>query len=267
MIFVSRFITISFLLFLLCPAHVLGQSGQETTQEAPKEEEQKVDSSWVEKLSGPANQTPTPTPAAEKKPEELTPAEKLALEEKSKAQDEAAQKELIELDKIIKEKGSQALITDPTLAKRMLKVFSKRKGKGKEAKSLSPFAQVSESEIEAMILLRSQGTPAQDLLIKYPKIVTFIVRFFKSEEAFIGLIKIASQDKKLKLYAGTVVFLILFSFLLNMMGNRKSPFWKRFLRKIFLTCFITSLQFVAIYLFFGNELQPTIDIAKQVFLN
>jgi hypothetical protein len=262
MVFASRFLI--FLLFvLLCPGLVVGQSGTDSSNP----EEQKVDSSWVEKISGPGNETPTPTPDPEKKLDELTSAEKEDLQKKEAAQDEAAQKELIELDKIIKEKGSQALITDPTLAKRMLKVFSKRKTKGKDSNNLSPFASVPESEIESMILLRSQGTPAYDLLKKYPKIVTFIVRFFKSEQAFIGLIKIASQDKKLKLYSGTVVFLILFSFLVNMMGNRKSPFWKRFIRKIIVTFFITSLQFVALYLFFGEELQPTIQIAKEVFLN
>jgi hypothetical protein len=262
MVFASRFILILFIV-ILCPGHVLGQNGSDLSTA----DEQKVDSSWVEKISGPGNETPAPTPPPEKKFDELTPAEKEEIQKKERTQDEAAQKELIELDKIIKEKGSQALITDPTLAKRMLKVFSKRKTKGKDSNNLSPFASVPESEIESMILLRSQGTPAHDLLKKYPKIITFIVRFFKSEQAFIGLIKIASQDKKLKLYSGTVVFLILFSFLMNMMGNRKSPFWKRFLRKIFITCLITSLQFVALYLFFGDELQPTIQIAKEVFLN
>ncbi|MFZ4714338.1 MAG: hypothetical protein ACOYL6_11515 [Bacteriovoracaceae bacterium] len=244
-----------FFFFLLGPIQVMGQ----------EEEAKKVDSSWVDTISGQSNPTPKPevTPETTIDVSKLTPEQKAVLAEQLKLQDAANDSEMAELDRLIKEKGARSLITDPAMAKKVVKALSKNKGKN--AKPLSPFAAVPEAQIEALIFKQAEGTPAFDFFKSHPKFVTFIVRFFKSEEAFFGLIKIASQEKKLKLYAGTFVLLTLLSFLFNMMGSRKAAFWKRLVRKIILSILITFLQFVSLYLFFGEELQPTINIAKQVF--
>ncbi len=237
-----------FCLFIIVLSFSLGPSWAQTETPTPEPEATLPEKSWNEKIAtGVETPVPTPEPSA-------TPV----MDENAKMQ-----QELMEIDQEVKAKGTHVLITDSALAKKMLKALSRNKGKN--GKPLSPFATMQESEIEGMLLKQSAGTPFASILKDYPKIATFIVRFFKSEDAFLGLIKIASQDRKLKLYFGTFIFLALLSLLFNLMVSRNAPFWKRFLRKLGISLFITCLQFGAIYFFFSDELAPTIKIAKEVF--
>lgn len=172
------------------------------------------------------------------------------------------QKDLVELQKELQQNGAASIMSNPDIAKKAYKVFSKTKNT-----PLSPFAQMTEEGIRDLVLKQTKGTPAYQYLVDYPKIITFIFKFLKSEDAFLGLLKIATQDRKLKLYLGSFIFLVLLSFLLNMMIGKNNPFWKRLLKKLFISLFILSLQVVSIYFFFGSELAPTFNIFKEVFFH
>jgi hypothetical protein len=173
---------------------------------------------------------------------------------------EEIQKELIDLQKELQAQGATSIMSNPDMAKKAFKVFSKTKNT-----PMSPFANMTEEGIRTLVLKQAEGTPAHQYLIQYPKLITFIFKFLKSEDAFLGLLKIATQDRKLKLYLGTFIFLVLLSFLLNMMIGKNNPFWKRLIKKLFISIFILSLQAVSIYFFFGSELTPTFNIVKEVF--
>lgn len=205
---------------------------------------------WNEKLAGMA-----PKPVVKKAALEEDTA---ALEAETKKMEQ----ELAEVQKELSEKGASAILTNPEFAKKVINAMSGGKnGKGMK----SPFAGVSDDEIKNLIKLRVKDTPVEQFLIDHPKLLEFIVRFFKDDKAFLSIMKIPTQEKKLKIYLAVVVFLILLSFFFNLVGSKKSPFWKRLLRKLVVTIFILCCQFAAIYYFFSAELEPTIKIAKDVF--
>lgn len=218
---------------------------------APEVEAEVEDTrTWNEKLAGVKGSAAAPKKELE--------AEVKALEEDTKKMEQ----ELVEVQKELQEKGASAIITNPEFAKKVMKAMSGGKNL-KDAKS--PFAGVSDDEIKNLIKLRVKGTPLESALIDYPKVLEFVVRFFKDDKAFLSLMKISTQERKLKIYMAVVVFLILLSFLFNLMGSKNAPFWKRLLRKLVVTIFILCCQFGAIYYFFAEELEPTIKIAKAVF--
>lgn len=222
-----------------------GQAAEEATPTpAPEDEDTRT---WNEKLAG-IKAAPKAAKPAGPTPEEL------------EAETKRMEAELAEVQKEIQEKGPTAIITNPEFAKKVMRAMG---GDKKNAKS--PFAGVSDDEIKSLIKLRVQGTPISQVLIDYPKTLTFIVRFFKDDRAFLSLMKISTQEKKLKVYMAVVIFLILLSFLFNLVGSKTAPFWKRFLRKLVVTIFIMVCQFGAVYYFFHEELDPTIQIAKSVF--
>lgn len=209
--------------------------------------------SWNEKVAGvPDNRS------KKAKPTEAQDAEALEVETKQMAKD------LAEVQKELQEKGPTAILTNPEFAKKVMKAMGGGKT-GKDAKS--PFAGVSDDEIKSLIKNRVVGTPIEQVLIDHPKILEFVVKFFKDDRAFLSLIKISTQEKKLKLYMAVVVFFILLSFLFNLIGSKNAPFWKRVLRKILVSVFILCCQFGALYYFFSEELAPTIQIAKTVFFS
>lgn len=157
-----------------------------------------------------------------------------------------------------------ALFTNPELSKKMIKVLG---GKGKNGEGFKgPFASMTDEGMRRLILENVKGSKLSEYITPDSKLMSFIVKFLKSDEAFLGLLKIPQNEKKSKMYFATFVGLILLSFLLNLMGSKNSPFWKRLLRKLAITGIIMCCQFGALYFFFSEELGPTIEIFKSVFL-
>lgn len=130
--------------------------------------------------------------------------------------------------------------------------------------SKNPLAHMSEEEIRQMVLVQTSGKKSGEFLKENPKFLDFLVKWFRDDKALPALAEIMNKPKKVKYYGYYVLAIFILSFLIGLKASDKSLF-KKLMFKLTISFGVMVCYFIGFYLFFREELSPTVDIIKQVF--
>ena len=120
---------------------------------------------------------------------------------------------------------------------------------------------ISETDLKNIILSNQKAHPLFEFISKHPKLLLFVIRLLKDDQALLSLVDITNQKKKIY---GYLVFLVL-SMLLNHLVKIKiikniESMMKRFIVHIFRIIFFIALRFSVFLLLFYAALKPSIAI-------
>jgi len=126
---------------------------------------------------------------------------------------------------------------------------------------LAPIRKMSETDLKNIILSNQQAHPLFEFMSKHPKLLLYVIRLLKDDQALIKLVDVTNQKKKIY---GYLVFLIL-SMLLNHLIKIKiikniESIMQRFFVHIFRIIFFISFRFTVFLLLFYDSLKPSIAI-------
>ena len=123
-------------------------------------------------------------------------------------------------------------------------------------------------QVKAFLIEKVNGTFAEPVFEKFPKLYDFIEELLLDEEAIVSLYSISADKTRLFHFALAMLATFIFAFLLKRFHNRGDSlnFFSALFKWIFRLCLIFSLRIGVFYYFFHKEIQPTIDIFKKTLL-
>jgi len=133
--------------------------------------------------------------------------------------------------------------------------------------ALGPLQSLSDKELEARFIEASKQSKFYPYIEKFPKSIVFGARLIKDKEAIPSLVQIV-EDKKRLITCGAILILSIFVGLTlkKLFHSDKRSFLGViffFLLRVYLMLF---LRIGIIYYYFSNELKPTVEVFKKVFL-
>lgn len=128
----------------------------------------------------------------------------------------------------------------------------------------NPFSEVPAPELRALVSARLNGIPFGKMLDNNPKLMDMFVELLRDKKAIPSLLSLINKPEKVKQFGIFALAVFVMVFILNLF-NSKGNIFKRILIKmsIGLTAFTCNL--VAIYVIFGEEIQPTLNIVLKYF--
>ncbi len=140
--------------------------------------------------------------------------------------------------------------------------------KSKEAnENLAFLRQQSEEDVIKILQDSYKKTTLASLLEKHPRLALFLARALRDEEALPALFKMATDRRRLVIFAAVNIAIIIFSFLWRRRIKRNSDLkfwgrWKKQLRRILLVK-VAQLGFFIYY--WNSELAPSWRIFRTTF--
>jgi hypothetical protein len=126
----------------------------------------------------------------------------------------------------------------------------------------NPFSKMSKDEVKSMLLVQVEGKAVGKILKNNPRLLSGVVDWVRHPTALPQLMGIANEPKKVKYYGILVVFVFLVSFILNLL-NSDGSIIRRIIFKLGITVGALGVNLGLFYLFFSDELGPTIDVIMQ----
>lgn len=126
----------------------------------------------------------------------------------------------------------------------------------------NPLSKLSKEEVRSMILTQAEDKPAAELFKNYPKFLDFMVDWIRDPKALPAFIGIINKTEEMKNFGIAVLIVFILSFILNFL-NRNGNLAKRIFKKILISIGALVINLVLFYLYFKDEIGPTIDIAKK----
>lgn len=121
-------------------------------------------------------------------------------------------------------------------------------------------------EVKSQIKEGARGKATEKIFKTFPKLLDLATDMMRSKDAFPGLIQILGKEKALKQYFFIWLFLLISTWLVKKYIFPEEPnFWRRTFTKLMFTCFTSAVSLGVFYLFFQNELSPTISILSHTF--
>lgn len=126
-------------------------------------------------------------------------------------------------------------------------------------------ATIKDEDLEMMIY--SKMPPfAQNIFKKYPKLVTFVVKFMKDKEALPSLMSGFANKQKRYIYLGCLIATLLLAVWLKRRNRwKKQNFFVGVFKSIMISIAAIFLNLAVFGAVFYNELSPSIKIAKEVY--
>ena len=114
-----------------------------------------------------------------------------------------------------------------------------------------------------------KGTAAGAWFEKYPKLELFVVRALMDETALPALFKMATDRKRLVIFAIVNVAIIIVSFLWrrSLKRNPSLKSWPRFKQQLFRIVLVKAAQLGFFIHYWNDELSPAWGIFKRTFFN
>lgn len=128
----------------------------------------------------------------------------------------------------------------------------------------NPFASMSETEVEDFIMGNVKDRPAEQFFKKFPKALKALVNWLRDPKAIPAFLNIINKPKLLKNYGIAVLVVFILSFALNLM-NSKGSLLKRIFNKLCIMLGAFAINFGMFYIFFKEEITPTIEVMMRTF--
>lgn len=133
-------------------------------------------------------------------------------------------------------------------------------------KNGNPLSVLPREKLSEIIDNNMGQTPLGQMAKRSPKMKEAMLDIFLDEHALPGLAAIAGNHSKLK-NCGIVILIILgLSFILGLIASQKEKLLERLFAKVFKWLMTMTAIWFTIYMFFGDELKPSIRIMAKHFL-
>lgn len=160
-----------------------------------------------------------------------------------------------------KEKGLEDEINDTLKSiKSLSSEFSE------QFKNGNPLSVLPREKLSEIIDTNMGQTPLGQMAKRSPKMKEAMLDIFLSKDALPGLASIAGNHKKLKNCGVVILIIIVLSFILGLIASHKEKLIERLFAKAFKWLLTMSAIWFTVYMFFGDELKPSIKIMIKHFL-
>lgn len=132
-------------------------------------------------------------------------------------------------------------------------------------KNGNPLTVLPREDLAKIIDENLSHTPIGQMSQKNPKLKEMMLDFMLDEKALPGIANIFAQPGKLKNCAIVVGIIFVLSFVLGLFASQKEKLFERLWAKLFKWLLTMTAIWTTIYLFFGDELKPSIEIVLRNF--
>lgn len=147
-----------------------------------------------------------------------------------------------------------------------LKTGSSKNIEAQVNKNLKSFRKVPYATAYKAIKQKMNKSRLAVLYNRIPKSAEFATKFLQDKEAPKQFFSIAKDKKRLVMFATCTVGLFIFGFILKRKRKAKNlSFGESFTKGIFHFFIFNGLKLLLVYLFFGNELAPTLRVIKSTY--
>ncbi len=139
----------------------------------------------------------------------------------------------------------------------------KMKNTAEKMMKSNPFSKMPKNELRQFFLIRFGSTAAGKYLNENPKILDILVEVCHDQKAIPKFISLINKPKQMQIYGVCVVVVFLLVFSVNFFNSKKDIFTK-ILIKFSLMWVAAGINFLAFYILFQEELEPTIAAIRRV---
>lgn len=129
--------------------------------------------------------------------------------------------------------------------------------------ALSQFRNMEPVELREQLKSQINGTLFAPIIKSFPKVLDFVVNLFRDNEALPQLFTIPVDRKKLYIFAGLNILLMIIGWIVKKKQKEKGAGFFSGLKR-WITLF--SLRIVLLFVFYGKELMPGVRVFKDTFL-
>jgi len=126
---------------------------------------------------------------------------------------------------------------------------------------LEPIRKMSETDLKNIILSNQQAHPLFEFISKHPKLLLFVIRLLKDDQALAKLVDVTNQKKKIYGYLAFLIFSMLLNHLIKIkIIKNVESIMQRFFVHTFRIIFFITFRFTVFLFLFYDSLKPSIAI-------
>lgn len=133
--------------------------------------------------------------------------------------------------------------------------------------ALEPLQKLSEKDLLKRLDEATKQSIARPYMEQFPNITIFAVRLIKDKESIPSMVKILEDRDRLIWFAGTMLFTIVFGFILKKVMHREGRSFLKAALYFFIRMYIVfAVRVAVVYYFYSVEFTPAAKVFKATFM-
>lgn len=133
--------------------------------------------------------------------------------------------------------------------------------------ALEPLQKLSEQDLLKRLDESTKQSAFRPYMDQFPNATLFAVRLIKDKESIPSMVKILEDRDRLVWFAGTMLFTIIFGFILKRIMHREGRSFLKAALYFFIRIYIMfAIRVAVVYYFFSVEFTPAAKVFKATFL-